>query len=436
VSGAGGLIAAVAPGSLGEAAGLRPGDRLLSINGHRLRDVLDVQFYGAEEVLELGVLREDGEQSLHALRAYGESLGLDFAEPLFDGVRTCRNHCPFCFLTGLPRGLRRSLYVRDDDYRLSFLYGGFVTLSNLSPADWERLAEQHLSPLYVSVQATEPALRQRLLGGKPLPDILEQIERLGELGITVHAQVVICPGLNDQAALERTLSDLWGRNDTVESVALVPVGLTRYHPGGLRLVTPAEAGALLALADRWRRLGYREIGLRFVYPSDELYLLAGRPVPGAATYDGFPQLANGVGLLRQFLDDWGRTRRRLERCAPPAGVASATLVTATVMAPFLQDVAAGLSALLGLPCRAVGIVNRFLGEDVTVAGLLTAEDVAAQLAGQELGQLVILPRSMFDAAGERTLDDWTQEKLTAALQRPIALASAPSEVVALLTRTT
>lgn len=434
MSDAGGRVLAVAPGGLGAALGLQPGDRLLRIDGHQLRDVIDLQFYGAEESVALAVERAGAECVLRARRRYGQDWGLEFAEPVFDGIRTCGNRCPFCFVTGLPPGLRPSLYVRDDDYRLSFLYGNFVTLTNLDEADWRRLAEQRLSPLYVSVQATDPDLRRRLLGGRLLPDVRRQIGRLGELGIAVHAQVVICPGLNDGPALERTIDDLWALREVVESVALVPVGLTRQHPLRLRAMTAADAAGVLALADGWRRRASRELGRRFVYPSDELYLLAGQTVPAARNYDGFCQLANGVGLLRRFLDGWARQERRLSRPgAPRAAVRSATLVSGRAFQPVLQEVAAGLTRLLGIDCRALGVENRLFGSRVTVAGLLAAQDVLAQLEGQALGEVVVLPRSMFDAAGERSLDDWTPARMAAALGRRLELAGTPAELLALLT---
>lgn len=426
----GGLIASVTAGGFAERAGLRCGDRLLAINGQPVRDVIDVRFYGSEEELVLAVRRGAAVLSVHASRGYCEDWGGEFADPLFDGIRSCANHCPFCFVAGLPPGLRPLLYVRDDDYRLSFLSGSFVTLTNLEESDWERLAEQRLSPLYVSVQATDPDLRRRLLGGWPVPDIREQIRRLGEIGITVHAQVVICPGLNDGAALEQTVSDLWALRHTVGSVALVPVGLTRHHPARLRRVTPGLAREVLAMADRWRRLGYREVGRRFVYPSDEIYLLAGRPIPGAATYDGFPQIANGVGLLRRFLDDWARLRRRLaQRSEQHVTVASVTLASGTAMAPYVRILAQELAGILGISITAIEVPNCLFGPEVTVAGLLTGRDVVEALGQRELGEIVILPRTMFDAAGERTLDDWTLPELARALGTRLATAASPSDII-------
>ncbi len=433
VSEAGGRVVHLERGGLGEALGLRTGDRLLEANGHPLRDVIDLQFYGAEEVVDLTVERDGARLDLRGRRRYGQGWGIEFAEPVFDGIRTCGNHCPFCFVSGLPAGLRPSLYLRDDDYRLSFLYGNFCTLTNLAEADWQRLAEQRLSPLYLSVQATEPELRRKLLGGRPIPDVRAQIRRLGELGIAVHAQVVICPGLNDGPALAMTVSDLWELRDTVQSVALVPLGLTAHHPARLRSLSAEGAREILRFADGWRRRAQREVGRRFVYPSDEVYLLAGRPVPSARTYDGYPQLANGVGLLRRFLDGWRRQARRLARPgAPAAAVRSATLVSGCAFLPILQPIAVELSRLLSIDCRALGVENHLFGPQVTVAGLLTAQDVVAQLAGLELGERVVVPRAMLDAAGERTLDDWTPERLGRALARPVIAAGTPAELVAAL----
>ena len=428
------MIASLAPGGFGAEIGLRVGDRLLAINGHVLRDVLDVQFYGADEEVALSIWREGETGVLRGRRSYGQPWGVTFEQPLFDGVRTCVNHCPFCFLKGLPAGLRPSLYIRDDDYRLSFLHGSFVTLTNLEEGDWQRIAEQHLSPLYVSVHATGPDLRRRLLGVRSAPDIREQLGRLRDLGIGVHAQVVVCPGLNDGAALLRTIEDLWELRDAVETVSLVPVGLSAHHPARLERVTPAMARDLLALADDWRRRAYRESGRRFVFPSDELYLLAGRTVPGAQAYEGFPQAQNGVGLVRLFLEDWARTKRRLWRQAPRMAVSGVALVTGLAFEPHLARVARDLGEMLGVACLAIGVENRFLGEQVTVAGLLTARDVVEQLSGKELGDAVVLPRSMLDAAGERTLDDWSLAELGRALSRPVVTAGLPSEVVVALTR--
>jgi len=408
----GGEIASVAPGSLGRELGLRPGDHLLAINGHPLRDVIDLQFYGAEEHLALRLLRDGVEMTLEAHRRYDQELGLKFVHPIFDGIRRCTNACEFCFVAQLPQGLRPSLYIRDDDYRLSFLTGSFVTLTNLTEADWTRLAEQCLSPLYVSVHATESSLRHRIFG-REVPDIRQQLRRLGSLGIHVHAQVVLIPHLNDGRHLEHTVSDLAGFYPVVESVAVVPVGLTRYHRGGLRTYTPSEARELLAQMVSWQQCFRRRWGVGFVYPSDEWYLLAGRPVPPAEDYNGFCQLENGVGLVRELMEDWRAVRESLrgEGCVALPRT-RLTLVCGELIAPVLKRIVKEFSALMGLSTEVIPVVNDFFGPTVAVSGLLTARDVVGALRGRDLGDAVVLPRAMFDTAGERTLDEWSLDQFS------------------------
>lgn len=438
----GGEISAVSGAA--QAAGLRAGDRLLAANGHLLRDVLDWSFYADGAAVTVRLRRGAEEQTVRLRRPAGADWGIAFAEPLFDGLRRCANRCLFCFMDQLPPNWRRTLYLRDDDYRLSFLYGNFVTLTNLRPADWERLAEQRLSPLYLSVHATEPDLRRRLLGRQRAPDVGEQIERLGRLRIAVHTQIVLCPGLNDGPHLERTVADLRRLYPTVESVSLVPVGLTRYRvlpPAGLEGVAPAlrsyttaEAGDLLAWALPRQRALRRELGCGFLYPADEFYLLAGRPLPSARAYDGFPQLENGVGLARLLVDDWARVRRRLSAAAPaPARRGRAVLASGTLIAPLLRTMAQELAACLpGLDVEVVPVENVTFGPSVTVAGLLTGAAFRAGLRAAR-GDLFLLPAAAFDAQG-RTLDDVTVMELEAELGRPIVLVDRMSQVVRALRR--
>ena len=423
----GGEIQNIDPGGLGARAGLRPGDTVLSVNGHPLRDVIDFQFYAADDLVTLLVRRADaGELALSIERQPGQEMGVEFTSPTFDGIRLCRNHCEFCFLQQMPKGLRRSLYIRDDDLRYSFLFGNFVTLTNWTEDDWQRVAEQRLSPLYVSVHATDRRLRARLLGLPEVPDVLEQLRRLGELGIAVHAQVVIVPGVNDGAALERSVEDLAALYPTVQSIGVVPVGITRFQRCEVRTMTAAEERSLLAWAHPVRRRLRRELGSRLVYPSDEVYLLAGTPVPGAGTYEGFPQLNNGIGLTRLLLDDWGRRRRRL----PPAllELDSATLVCGKLIGPTLEYLTRQLSSAAGVNIRVLAVENAFFGPTVTVSGLLTWGDVRNALVGQDVGRLLVLPRVMFDAADSRTLDDVTLEEIRSAVGVRVLTAEGLSDL--------
>lgn len=432
--GPGGEIARVS--GIAARAGLLPGDRLLSIDGHPLRDVIDFRFYGDACAIALGLRRGQEECTLRLERPPGADWGIEFSEPLFDGLRRCNNRCLFCFLDQLPPGWRRTLYLRDDDYRLSFLYGNFITLTNLRPADWQRLEEQRLSPLYISVHATEPQMRRRLLGRPTAPDIREQLARLGRLGITVHAQVVLCPGLNDGPHLEQTLSDLARLADTVRSVALVPVGLTRFRRplpaaseetmAALRPYTPTEAAALLAWARPRQRACRQTLGRTFLHLADEFYLLAGKNVPSARLYDGFPQLENGVGLVRALLDDWARTRRRLPAALPRP--LRATLACGTLIAPMLQRLAEELHTRLpAFRCQVIPVPNCTFGPTVTVSGLLTAAALRQGLHGRLGGDVLFLPAAAF-AAG-RTLDGATTAELAAELGRPIVPVERMSQVV-------
>nr|MBC7244347.1 DUF512 domain-containing protein [Chloroflexota bacterium] len=424
----GGQIAKVLPGSSAEAAGLRPGDWLFSLNGHILRDIIDYRFYSAEESLEIVLVRNGVRMTLTIEREYGEDLGLEFTTPTFDGIRRCQNHCDFCFINQMPRGLRKSLYIKDDDYRYSFLFGNFITLANLEEQDWARLAEQRLSPLYVSVHATDPQLRARILGVPHLPDILGQIQRLGSIGIEVHTQIVVVPGLNDGAVLEQTVQDLANLYPTVCSVGIVPVGITRYHSGGLRPLTAQEAKDIITCIRPLQRDYRRQLGVGLVYLADELYLMAGLPLPSAGRYDGFPQLANGIGLTRQLLDDWLHTKRKGQIRWPHG---RATFVCGTLIAPVLRNMAKELSSLTGVAIDVVAVPNQFFGPTVTVSGLLVAKDVINAFRDRTVGDLLVLPASMFDASGQVTLDDYQQTDMEKALGVRVAIADRLSDLLSL-----
>jgi putative radical SAM enzyme (TIGR03279 family) len=433
----GGIIQSIEPGTLAESAGLQAGDKLLAINGHLLRDVIDVQFYAADETLDLLVERDGAQQRLRLERAYDQDLGLSFVNPTFDtDIRRCANNCGFCFVKQNPRGMRRSLYIKDDDYRYSFLFGNFVTLTNLTHDDWLRLEEQRLSPLYVSVHATEPGLRRRFLGRAQAPDILAQLHRLAGLGVEVHTQVVVVPGLNDGQHLDRTLSDLASlREKPVLSVGVVPIGLTKHHRGPCRTHTPDESRALLDRLETWQRKSRSRSGTGFVYPSDEWYLVAGRDVPLAEEYDGFPQLENGIGLVRQLLEEWQELRPAL----PGAPLTPATLVCGTLIAPVLAGIIEDLNERTGSELKLLPLVNQFFGPVTTVSGLLTGTDIVAALRGKPLGQIVILPRAMFTgrygaspAHRGETLDGMTLAAISTQLGARVEMADTIHQALAAL----
>lgn len=400
-----GLISAVASGSLAERIGLQSEDELLSIDGHPLRDVIDVRFYACEPRLTLRVRRNGDAFEIDAERRHDEPLGLTFAEPTFDGVRRCNNRCEFCFVAQMPPGLRPSLYVKDDDYRYSFLFGSYITLTNLTEADWKRIGGQHISPLYVSVHATEADLRRRFLRNPNAPDVMTQLRRLAEMGIEVHTQIVIRPGVNDGPHLDRSIGDLAELYPAVRSVSVVPVGLTRYHRGDCRVLKLQEMRTVFERVTRWQSRLRERLGVKVVYLSDEWYLRLDEDIPPLEAYDGLDLTENGVGLVRRFLD----------RASCLTLHASRTLVTGTLFAPVLRSIVAGS------PAEVFSVVNHFFGETVTVAGLLTAQDVIAQLRERDLGGMVMLPPAMFGGPEGQSLDGMWPSDVEAALGRRVVV---------------
>ena len=416
------VITAVEQRSVAARAGLRPGDQLLALNASPLRDVIDVQVYASEPELTFLVERDGKRLERAAQRRYGQPLGLEFASELFDGpLHVCRNACDFCFVSQMPPGMRASLYIKDDDYRLSFLHGNYITLTNLDTAAWERIAEQHLSPLYVSVHATEPEVRAGLLRNPRAAKIMEQLHRLVDMGIEVHTQAVLLPGRNDGAHLERTISELAALYPGARSLCVVPVGLTRLCQPGLRPYTGDEALTALEQILTWQRRLRAELGVGFVYPADEWYLQAGWPVPPLAAYDGqLPFLVeNGVGLVRRFMDGWAVTQATL---AALGGVRQ-LWATGTLFAPLLQECAAAFTRETGIVAEVLPVANRTLGETITVAGLLTAGDVLAALQERAPGSeyVPVLPDVMFRGPGGRALDGLNPEDVSQIIGQPVHL---------------
>ncbi len=397
-------ITRVAPGSDAERAGIRIGDELLAVDGRTLEDAVDLTFALAwmderEAVFELS---RGGEPFSVTLPAAGPGeLGFEVREA---PVRTCGNSCVFCFVDQLPRGLRTSLYVKDEDYRLSFSYGNYLTLTNLSDADYERIASQRLSPLYVSVHATDDAVRREMLGNEDAPPILESLRRLDHARIGVHAQAVLCPGINDGAVLEQTLSDLFALGELILSVAVVPVGLTAHRQTLTRIeaVSATAAGGALDTIERWQRRFLAEGRDRTVYAADELYLRARKALPPYDDYGDFPQLENGVGLLRSF--EFGLNERAGllgDRLDPPLAV---TVVTARLAEAFLADaIDRTLGGVHGLTCRVVASDNSLLGPTITVAGLLSGADMVGALKRAPESDAFLLPAAAFNDDGV-TLD--------------------------------
>ena len=338
------VVAAVRPRTVAAEAGLVAGDRILTINGRPLRDAIDFQFYGAEDRLELSVDREGSRRALRLRRRPGAELGLELEAPRPGDIATCANKCVFCFIHQLPRGMRRSLYVKDDDFRLSFLHGNYITLSDLDEPSFERILAQRLSPLYVSVHATDPELRWRMLGQpRHSAEILPRLERLAKAGIRIHAQIVLCPDWNDGAHLERSVRELAPLHPQVATTAIVPVGLTRHRERlpSLRTLTDDEARALVDTVAGWQAHYLDTLDTRFVFLGDEVYLQAGRPLPPAEAYEGFAIAEDGVGLVRRFEDGFARPRGRRRA---GGGGRRVTVVSGALYAPRLAALLRALAS--------------------------------------------------------------------------------------------
>ncbi len=401
-------IDTVEPGSIAGEMEIETGDRLLAVNGYLLRDIIDYSYYTASESqLLLEVEKADGEiWELEIEREPGESLGLFFSAP--EPAR-CANNCLFCFVHQLPKGLRKPLYVKDEDYRLSFLNGNYVTLANLKKAELTRIIAQRLSPLYISVHATNPALREQLLGKKNIPPILEQLRKLAAAGIAMHTQVVLCPGLNDGAELEHTVADLAALYPAVRSLAIVPLGLTA-HRRKLPLLTPVDPAYASEFVTKWdpmARALRKQLGEAFLFLADEFYLKAGLPFPQIKEYGDFPQIENGVGMVPLFMKEAAQAVRR----ARPIGTFRATFVTGMSSAGFVGEFLKKLGRKTGLDLVPLAVENRLFGASVTVSGLVSGNDIVAALEGHEIGLALLVPDVMLKEGEGLFLDDVSLDEL-------------------------
>jgi len=420
----------VRPGGAAAEAGVVPGDRIVRVNGRAPLDYIDYRFLTAETHVRLSVARRNGRRHLLRIeKEVDEDLGIRFERDVFDGLRTCRNRCPFCFVDQLPTGLRPAVYVHDDDYRLSFLHGTYITLTNLTPSDLTRIARLHLSPLYVSVQATEPEVRASIFG-RATGDVLLDMRNLIAEQIEFHCQIVVCPGINDGEHLARTVTDLASLHPGVRSIGLVPVGLTKHRRGlaPLRPVSPRQAEQLVRFVRSRQRAYLGDLGARLVFAADELYLAAQLPVPGRAVYEGFPQLANGIGGVRLFLD--GLKRLRPLRLPRPL---RATLVTGEAAAELVQALARKLETGGSVSAKVCVVQNRLLGRSVNTAGLLAGRDVARALRRERTGDVVLVPKTAI-REGEGFLDGMTTDELSKKVDASVLVAGSPREATAALRR--
>ena len=394
-------ITEVAKRSRAARHGIRAGDELISINGHEIRDVLDYRFYLAEERITLLLHRGERLLKKKIRKDTYDDIGLGFATPLMDKKQSCRNGCIFCFIDQLPRGMRDSLYFKDDDARLSFLHGNYITLTNLTDEDIDRIIAMHISPINVSVHTTNPELRVQMMRNKNAGRVLAYLDRLAEAGITLRAQIVLCRGINDGEELIRSMNDLSRLYPALDSVSVVPAGLTAHREGlyPLTAYTKEEAAAVIRTVEGFAAEHNARTGSRLIFAADELYLRAELPLPGEEAYEGYPQIENGVGMLRSFREEAMAYLEGIEECPRPAR--RITVATGVAAAPLLQEVVDAVCAKdSNLSSKVYVIKNRWFGESITVAGLLTGHDIAEQLAGEELGELLLLPRSTLRAEGD------------------------------------
>jgi putative radical SAM enzyme (TIGR03279 family) len=419
----------ILPESIASELGLESGDVLLAINGQEITDVFDYQYAVMDERIEVLIEKPSGEEWLLEIdKEYDEDLGVEFDNGLMDDYRSCHNKCIFCFIDQMPGGMRDTLYFKDDDSRLSFLQGNYVTLTNMSDHDIERIIRYHLSPINISFQTTNPKLRCMMLNNRFAGAALAKVDRLYEGGVTMNGQIVLCRGINDGAELERSIGDLTRYIPLLESVSVVPVGLSKYREGlyPLEPFTKEDAYGVLEIIHGWQQRLYAEHGLHFIHASDEWYILAGLPLPEAERYDGYPQLENGVGMLRlqeeEFREALRDVRDKIERgdIVLPIQPRQVSVATGLLACDHVRDMARRLMALCpGLTIWVYPIRNDFFGELITVSGLLTGGDLKNQLLGKELGEGLYLPENVLRSGEAVFLDDMTPAQLGNALQTEV-----------------
>ncbi len=428
-------ISRVLPDSIAEEIGFEVGDAIVSINQTKPRDLIDYRFMCSDEYLELEVIDTAGD--IHVIeieKDYDDDLGLEFETALFDGLMQCNNNCPFCFIDQQPPGKRKSLYFKDDDYRLSFLYGSYLTLTNLTEAQWRRIEQMRLSPLFVSVHATEPEIRTRLLKNNRAGLIMSQFKWFQERRLQIHAQVVVCPGINDGEHLERTLLDLASFHEgdipAVASAAVVPVGLTRFRPSEDELIPVSQAKAIEVIkqVQELQKKFKQQFGSNFVWLADEWFLIARQDVPPESHYEDYPQIGNGVGSIRLFLKQFQNTATQMlpDEINTPRHF---TWVVGNAVEQAFQPLVEQLNTVKGLEINLVALNSQYWGQEITVTGLLTGQDLLQGLEGKDLGEGILLPSLMLKHDDTKFLDDLTIEDVSSQLNIPIYPVSGVEELI-------
>ncbi len=422
-------IKGVVPGGIGEELGLEAGDILLSIDEQPIEDVLDYYFLVNGEYITLQILTKDGEMAeCEVEKEEDEDLGLIFEDQFMGSYHHCHNKCIFCFIDQLPKGMRESLYFKDDDSRLSFLNGNYITMTNMNEDDFEKIIRYQMSPINVSVHATDPQLRVKMLKNPRAAEVMDRLHRLAEADITLNGQIVLCKGVNDGAALDQTIRDLWTLQPQMQSVSIVPVGLSRHREGlyPLEPFTAEECAQVIDQVEAYQKQFFEETGMHFIHLSDEFYIQAGRQLPEEERYDGYLQIENGVGMMRLFVNEAEDMISRLDPEAEYQGHVS--LVTAPTSAGFIRKICDRMMEMYpGLQLDVHVIINHFFGENITVTGLLTGQDISEQLQGLELGDKLLLPENLLKADEDILLDDMTLKDLENTLQIPISIVKSSGD---------
>lgn len=422
------IIRSVEDGSIAWELGVEPGDCLISINDKEIEDVFDYHYLVNDEELVLLIEKPDGEEwELEIEKDYEEDLGIEFEQGLMDEYRSCRNKCMFCFIDQMPKGMRETLYFKDDDSRLSFLQGNYITLTNMSDHDIERIVQYHLEPINISFHTTNPELRCKMLHNRFAGEALKKVQKLYEGGITMNGQIVLCKGINDGEELERSIRDMTAYLPHLQSVSVVPVGLTKFRDGlyPLEPFTKEEAREVLAIIHRWQNKIYEEYGTHFIHAGDEWYILAGEEMPEEERYDGYLQLENGVGTTRLLQNEF---QEAFERISGDDRETEISLATGKLAYPYLKDMIGTLQTKYPhVTVHLYEIRNDFFGELITVAGLITGQDLKAQLAGKPLGSRLLLPCCMLRNGEEVFLDDVTLEELKETLQVQIDIVKSSGQ---------
>lgn len=411
------IVKSLMPGGIGEELGIEPGDKLLAINGNEIQDVFDYYYYEESEQLLLLIEKPDGEEwELEIEKDEDESLGIEFDQSLMDEYRSCRNKCMFCFIDQMPKGMRETLYFKDDDSRLSFLQGNYITLTNMSDHDVERIVKYRLEPINISFQTTNPELRCKMLHNRFAGEALKKVDILYRGQIEMNGQIVLCKGVNDGEELERTIRDLTGYLPYLKSVSIVPVGLTKYRDGlyPLEPFTKEDAKEVLSVIHRWQEKIYQEHGIHMIHAGDEWYVLAEEEVPEEERYDGYLQLENGVGMMRLLFNE---VQEALSAVTGDGRQREISLATGRLMYPYIGKILEEIRKKFpNITTYLYAIRNDFFGERITVSGLITGQDLTGQLKGQPLGERLLLPCNMLKIGEPVFLDDFTLEEVENSLQ--------------------